>query len=150
MDADASSAGGPEAGGESTRNTVGGQEAQTLPEREQRVADEGGQALQGRCVAGQPPEWAFPAGRPREAGAPGSRCPRGPREKQTARFPPATGRGRSLGPGAREGLWSSHAYLTYCPFQIDFNEALSAPHFLELKQFPPGILLKLLFNLKGR
>lgn len=49
-----------------------------------------------------------------------------------------------------EGLWSSHAYLTYCPFQIDFNEALSAPHFLELKQFPSGILLKLLFNLKGR
>lgn len=41
-----------------------------------------------------------------------------------------------------------HAYLTYGPFQIDFNEGLSVPHFLQLKQFPSGILLKLLFNLK--
>jgi hypothetical protein len=40
------------------------------------------------------------------------------------------------------------AYLTYCPFQIDFNEALSVAHFLQLKQFPSGILLKFLFNLK--
>lgn len=42
-----------------------------------------------------------------------------------------------------------HAYLTYCPLQIDFNEVLSVPHFLELKQFPSGIFLKLLFNLEG-
>lgn len=51
------------------------------------------------------------------------------------------------------GAWANegaleHAYLTYCPLQIDFNEALSVPHFLQLKQFPSGIFLKLLFNLK--
>jgi hypothetical protein len=41
------------------------------------------------------------------------------------------------------------SYLAYCPFQIDFNEVLSVPHFLQLKQFPSGIFLKLLFDLKG-
>lgn len=65
--------------------------------------------------------------------------------------PPATWAQETHGKvGPRRGPRSTHAYLTYCPFQIDFDEALSAPHLLQLKQFPPGVLLQLLFNLKGR
>lgn len=116
-----------------------------------------GAALKGGCGRGlRGDSREHPSGCPRRGRSHRKLLPRrSVGEANYSRLPPRSshqppGRGQPLGNGALEGLWSSHAYLTYCPFQIDFNEALSAPHFSELKQFPSGILLKLLFNLKGR
>lgn len=93
----------------------------------------------------QKPHTASPRGQEGDLGQ--GRCP--PHSSPPAAWvqrPPGERAGGGGGRGAAGAL--ELAYLTYCPFQIDFNEVLSVPHFLQLEQFPSGILLKLLFNLK--